>query len=413
MADSEELIEYRPEALSHALADAARRARFSKRTRRRMTVESGLAQRRGEQLFKLFYVASFVLIVCIPFALGSAYYGFLASDQYVSEARFTVNGGDTAPLDNLGTMLGIGGISSAQDLQVIVNFLESREIVEQLQKDVDLRGRYGRPATDIFSRFDSSEPVEKLVKYWKRMTDVSLTMPSGIVTFSVRAFSPEDAVLIANAALKRSESLVNEMNERMRRDALAAAEQDFDKAASKLQNVRLALETERNLEGILDAGQAAASIDKLIGELTSERMKSEQEYSVLSRSVSADSPSIRNLKSRIAAADEQIAALRSKLTSGTFPQRGVLAASMTRFSQLALDYQIAQKQYSSAAATLELARANIERKRVYITRFVKPTIPGSPLYPKRVLYPSFVLAAALLLWTVICSCVTLIRNYMA
>src|ERR1700691_2274406 len=80
----------RAQAVSKALAYAARRARFSIRARSAYRGGS-LEARAGAKLMRLATIVLFVLIVAIPNVVVSFYYGLLASDQYVSEAKFTVS----------------------------------------------------------------------------------------------------------------------------------------------------------------------------------------------------------------------------------------------------------------------------------------------------------------------------------
>jgi hypothetical protein len=70
-------------------------------------------------------------------------------------------------------------------------------------------------------------------------------MPAGIVDVKIRAFTPDDALAIGRAALEISETLINDLNDRMNRDALANAESEVERASARLAQSRLALETAR------------------------------------------------------------------------------------------------------------------------------------------------------------------------
>src|SRR5215467_107052 len=80
----------RAQAVSKALTDAARRARFSIRARQAYRGGSFEA-RSGARLMRMLTVALFVVMVAIPIFVVSVYFALLASDQYVSEAKFTVS----------------------------------------------------------------------------------------------------------------------------------------------------------------------------------------------------------------------------------------------------------------------------------------------------------------------------------
>lgn len=54
------------------------------------------------------------------------------------------------------------------------------------------------------------------------------------------------------------------------------------------------------------------------------------------------------------------------------------------FQKLEIERQTAEKQLGSAIASLEQARVDAQRKRLFIERVVQPTLPDYPLEPKRI-----------------------------
>jgi capsular polysaccharide transport system permease protein len=400
--------------LSKALANAARRARISTRSRRSYT-GGGFNARQGAAVMRFIIFGSFWLIVALPSLTTSLYYGLIASDQYISEANFTVSGGETPKLDSIGALTGIPSSSVIQDTQIVTNYIESRAAVEKLDSQINLRELYSTSTADWFSRFDSTKPIEKFVRYWKKMVDVSIKMPSGIVDLKVRAFTPQDSARIASAILAISEQLINDMNTRMNRDAVANAEQQLDRASARLLKARVALETARNDEGLLDVNKTADALNGLITEMRGIKLQLEQQYNSQRSSVLESAPQMRALKSRIDATTAQIGELEAKLTknTGSLTSEPPLAISMTRFSELDLERQIAERLYAGAVASLELARASAERKEMYVNAFVKPVVPEQSEYPRRLLFSFLFFASLLIIWGVCCSLFVVVRNHMA
>lgn len=401
--------------MSRALADAARRARFSTRTRRNLA-GGGLQARRGARLMRLVAVGSFLALVAIPTLAATIYYGFAASDQYVAEAQFTVMGGDApkAPgADGLSASAGVPVAVIMQDTQILASFLESRSVVEALETRLGLRKLYGDDSIDFFSRFGPEESVERLVRYWRSMSKTTISMPSGIVDFHVRAFSPEAARRIAETVVELSEQLINDLNARLLADAVTGAEAEAKRASARLAAARGKLEQARNDEGVLDANRAAQSIEKLLLELRSGQLAMQQEYQAMLRSVNDSAPQMRALRARIDAARAQIVDLESKLTAARAGDERTLASSMTRFAELDLERQIAERLYAGAIATLEAARLTSETRLMYLKTFVLPRTPEEPLYPKRVLYPALILAGGLAAWAVLIGLAGMARDNMA
>jgi capsular polysaccharide transport system permease protein len=407
----------RAKVASRSLTDAARRARFSSRARGALN-GGGFQARPGAKLMRIVGLALFVLMVGVPNLIAVTYYGLLASDQYVSEARFTVGTAALPKMDGVGSVTGVPPILIIQDIQIVTNYIHSRAIVDELEKTVALRDAYGSSAIDWWSRFRKGKPIEKFVKYWEHMSDVSIGMPSGIVALSVRAFSPNDAKRIADAVVKLSEKLINGMNERMRHDTVAASELDLRHASDTLGRARLKMETARNEEGMLDVGQTNLAMTGLISGLQGDLLRAQQEYQTQSRYVDDTAPQMRVLKSRIASMSTQLDGMKAQVTAPS--NNGVsalaektLSGKMTKFAELDLDQRIAEKRYAQSAAAVEAARILNERKMLYLHEIVAPAVPEDAKYPKRWLSIGMTFLASIIAWGATFGMIAFVRNHMA
>jgi capsular polysaccharide transport system permease protein len=389
----------RAQRLSESLSEAARRLRFS--ASGRAQIPTSHRGRRKQRIARLVVALSFLGLVAVP-SLGSVvYFGFVAADQYVAEARFAVRSGAMAGLDALSSLTGMPSIQVVQDTQVVTNYIESRALVDLLEEKANLRARYSVPEADFYARLNPEKPIERIVKYWNRMARARIEMPGGIVVLDVRAFRPDDAVVLANAVVDASEQLVNHMNQRARRDSVATADQEFRLAGERLSQARAALELARNQEGILDASGEAKKAETVLSTLRTQKLEIEQQYSVARQSVSDDAPQQRNLRSRLDAISRQIEQVQAELTTRGGAAAGAnpaLSGSMTKLATLELERQIAQTQYTTAAATLERARLSSQSKQIYLTTFVRPVAAEEALYPRRWLNIAITIGLSILAW---------------
>src|SRR5437868_2758983 len=78
-------------AISRALRSAARRAA----TRRDRRLADPSARKRFSR-FVAGVISSFIVLVLLPSAASGVYFGFIASDQFVSESRFAVRNGSSS-----------------------------------------------------------------------------------------------------------------------------------------------------------------------------------------------------------------------------------------------------------------------------------------------------------------------------
>ncbi|HLH51105.1 MAG TPA: lipopolysaccharide biosynthesis protein, partial [Roseiarcus sp.] len=287
--------------------------------------------------------------------------------------------------------------------------------LEKLEKLIDIRKLYSTSEADFLSRFNPDKPIEKFLKYWHKMCSVSIQMPAGVVILKVRAFTPEDAARIANAVISISEALINDLNERMNKDAVAGAREELERTSQRLTAAQIALEKARNEEGILDATKTGEALNALITDTRSDLMKLQEQYASQTRFVSKSAPQMTDLKARIDATASQINELEAKLTSASpgASTEAPLSASMTKFAELDLERQTAERLYAGSVAALELARITAERRLMYLNTFVQPVAPQEPQYPKRILYSVLVAIGSLVLWGLCGALAILVRNNMA
>jgi capsular polysaccharide transport system permease protein len=407
----------RAEAVQRFLAEAARRARFSARARGAYQ-KSSFAERRGAKAMRIAFLVLAIVVVAIPNVVGGLYYGLLASDQYVAEAKFTVSSAAIPKLDGLGSVTGLPQMMIFQDSMIIIEYIESRTLVEQLERQVNLRELYGSDRIDWWARFKKSKPIEKFTDYWKKMATATISFPSGIVTLTVRAFSPADAKTIADKVIADCETLVNDLNERMRQDTVRASEQDVERAAERLKVARVNLERARNTEGLIDVRQTSKSQSEVLSAVQIELLKYQQEYLTQSRYVDESAPQMRVMKRRIESLEKQIAGLEREITSRE--QQGIdalasktLSGKMTTFANLDLEHKIAETSYQIATASLDGARLFADRKLLYLHQIEAPALPEDARYPRRWLYTGLLLAGTLTLYGIVVGLIAFVRNHMA
>lgn len=395
--------------VARALSEAARRARFSTKRRRSLTA-GGLRARRGERLIRLLRIWTFVGIVAVPSLLFGAYIFFVASPQYVAEARFTVRGGMTGLSEGKGVPTAL----IVQDTQVILNYMKSRAMVEALDRSSHFQDFYESDDIDWFSRLAPHKPIEKVVKYWNKHSKLSVQMPSGIIEFTVRAFSPEDAVKVSNAALDASEQLVNQMNDKMREDAVTLADTERQRSQLALADTRANLQKVRNQEGMIDAKQQGTAVMELISTVEAEKIKLQQEYDSNRRYVRPDAPQMRNLQTKLDAAQKQLDALKAQVThSPSAKIDNSLSNSTSRLDYANLENQIAEKIYAGSLAALEQARLLSESKLLYLNAFIRPVEAQQSEYPKRGVDMLLFALASFAVWLVTLFGLSLARHQLA
>jgi capsular polysaccharide transport system permease protein len=351
-----------------------------------------------------FYLLSFFAFVVAPAVAAAIYFAFLASDQYVAEARFAVRSSQIQSLgDDVKSALSSISMAistpvmSGQEAYVIAAYVRSRAIVDDLSKTVDLRAIFRRPEADFWARLKDDASVEDLVAYWQGMVSVYIDAPSGVVTVSVRAFRREDALALANAVIAASEALANSFSARVREDAMQRAEGEVRRSEAKVVAALGDLRAFRDKAGMIDPVSAATSTGALLTDAMTEKIKLQNNLFVATKAMSGDAPTVQALKTRLDGLDRQIDDLKSKLTSNA-SGASTIAGVLGQYEQLELQRQFAEKLYQMAQDGLERARQRAEAQAIYVSVFVPPALPQEAKFPQRLSLSLLIPIGLAILW---------------
>lgn len=282
----------------------------------------------------------FIVLVGVPVALACLYFGLIASDQFVSEAQFIVRTAKGNDAGSLASLVQGQKLSRAADETYAVNeYVVSRDAVDLLVRDHDLRAILGRPQADIFNRFPnfySRDNKEQLYRRFKWFVDTSIDSESGISTLTVKAFTPEDALNLAAALLRSGEGLINKLNARAHDDAMNNASQAVAEAKARVAGVETRLTKFRNDQNVIDPDKEAAAA---LGALSGMTMALAQIEASLSQQIATapQSPMIAPMRQKVISFQQEIDKQRAKIAgSGK-----AMAAKLADFDKLMLDREIA------------------------------------------------------------------------
>lgn len=326
----------------------------------------------------------FLIIVVVPTLLIAVYQYLIASDQFQSEAHFVVRTGDNAPTQNSGLsqFLGLGGgmSQSRSEALSVIDFLNSQQAVDILNKRIGLVKRFRRPEADFATRLWFSEPTpETLRRYYREHVDITTNQDSGISSIKVRSFRPEDSYQIVGELLELGEERVNMLNRRSQTDALKTARRQLVEAETAIVDIQGRMTAYRQNRGDLDpegSGKAQIGlVSSLEGQLTAARAQ----LNAMRGIIAPSSPQYVATAARVRALEAQVTSQRGQLTSGG----GAIAARLGGYQELRIRQEFAAKRYEVAAARLEKARDDATKQQLYIVRVVDPNMPVKSEFPKR------------------------------
>lgn len=341
----------------------------------------------------------FVFLVLIPTLVSIIYFGFVASDVFISETRFVVRSPERKAPAGLGLVLAGAGFNNAgEEANAAQAFVESREALRRINDDNAFAKAYTRPAISLFNRFDPlgiDGSFEELYAYYADKVLLEADVTTGILTLQVRAFTPADAHRFNESLLRMSEQTINQMNLRGRGDLIRFAQFEVTEAQERARQAGVALAAYRNREGVVDPEMQATAQMAMISKLQDEVISTEAQLAQL-REFTPRNPQVPVFENRLGTLRSAIRREMSALAGGDRS----LAASAVQFEKLALEKEFSEKQLTGALASLQEARNEARRQQVYVERIAEPSLPDAPLQPRRMRGVLATLALGLVLWGV-------------
>jgi capsular polysaccharide transport system permease protein len=373
----------------------------------------GLAAPRRRLPWRL---VTFFLAVIAPTALAAGYLYGVSRDQYVSEFRFRLRHAQPSKLENASALAGLEGAGAAletmTDSEIVVQYLQSRQVLDDLRPSVDLDAVYGRPDADWWNRLPPGEPIEDKLRYWRRVIDPFFDVSTGVVSVKVRAFEPADAQTVSAAMLRSAERLVNRLSERAQADKLAYAHQSVVDELAAWKSAEKSLRDFRNQNEVVLPSIQATESTRLDGALrTSESWVRAALDAMRARGISTSSPQAAALQAQLASIETELRRTQTEQTRADPPASleaarpaESFASVLTAYEGLDVDAKIAAKSYEMAVMAEQRAHDEASQQQIYLDTFVSPAMPERSLYPVRwrmVLQIGFTSVGAWLLGTLL------------
>jgi capsular polysaccharide transport system permease protein len=373
--------------------------------------ERGFAGERRRQI--PVRLLSFIVVVAVPAALAAVYYFFIAADQYVAEFRFALRAVEPVRAEVGGLFQGsVAPSPVGVDSYAVVQYVGSRDIIDDIGSSLDLREMFSRSEADWLARLELPVPIEELVRYWKNQVDAFYDMTNGTIVVKVRAFTPNDALKLAQAIFASSERLVNELSARARRDTLRNSEKGVRSAERRLKTSLTRLSEFRDREGLIDPRKTADATQALAGRIREDIVRADTELSTVKHYMRADAPSVRMLEARLQSLQAQLSSVESEVTDTEKSRSEVLSRVMGSYERLESERTFAEKAYQHALEALDRARMNADRQQVYIASFVQPSLPEEALYPRRGRSVGLVVFLCCVVWGIGAFLVNTVREHL-
>ncbi len=319
--------------------------------------------------------------IWLPFLLAVVYFVAIASDRYVSEAKFILqqtNGEHSVNFD-LGSLIS-GSSTAHQDALLVQEYIHSMDMLKDLEKALQLRRHYADPQWDFVSRLPEDASQEDFLEYYRKRIKVEFDEFSSVLSIEVDAFDREFSRQIAQLLLSKGEAFVNSIGHRMAEEQMDFVAGQTDLSQGRLRSAKQNVISFQDAHEIVSPRGEADSRIGIIGTMEAELAKERAELKKLLGFLNSTAPEVVAKRNQIDALDKQIQVEKARLSGSEGEKLNDLVAS---FEDIQMDLEFATDLYRSSLAALETARVEASRKLKHLIVIQSPALPEEALYPRR------------------------------
>jgi len=352
----------------------------------------------------MLFKASLVLIM-----IGIIYWGLIASDRYVSEARIVVDRTDLAKSQNADFLSLVTGGKNDNDLMLLREHLRSVDMLNKLDEKLDLRSHYSDKRYDFLSRMwfkDASQ--EFLHRHFLSRVSIEMDNLSGVLRIRTQAYTPDMARSITMSLVEEGEMFMNEMAHRLARAQVEFLEKQVAQLGDRVLAARSAVLEYQGAKGLVSPQATIESIASIVANLEAKIADLKARRQAMLGYLSPNVPEISQITLQIDALEKQLHEEQARLAS---PKGLTLSRTAEEFQRLQMEVEFAQDLYKSALVALETGRVEATRILKKVSVLQSPTMPQYPLEPRRI-YNMVVFAISVLVITGIAQMlVAIIRDH--
>ena len=343
---------------------------------------------------------SFLVLVLAPTLVAAWYLYQRAADQYASYLGFSVRS-ESAPaaaelLGGLGQLAGLGN-SSGTDTDILYKYIQSHELVQRIDQQLDLREIWSRPENDPIFSYRGDGTLEDLISAWD--DKVRVYYDDGMIDLRVLAFDPADSQKIGQAILKESSAMINAINDVAREDTIRYSREELDVAEERLRQARSGMTAFRNAHQIVDPTADVAGQAGVLAGLQQQLAEALIQLGVLRSNAQPNDPRIEQSQLRVDVIRQQIDEERLKFGSET-TEGEQLSELVGEYEGLVVDREFAERAYIAARAAYDGALAEAQRQSRYLAAYVQPTLADRPEYPQKAKLIGILGGFLLLIWII-------------
>lgn len=346
-----------------------------------MQIQRDIGRRRRRRSALL--MARLFFFVFLPGLLAGWYYYVVATPLYATKTEFVIQQASPAGAGagGLGGLLSGTQFATSQDSIAVQGYLQSRDAMLRLDKDMGFRAHFSADTVDPIQRLDPAATLEAAYKVYTRNVRIAYDPTEGIIKMEVRAADPQLSAAFSEALISYAEEQVDHLTQRLREDQMKGARESYEMAeAAMLAAQRRVVELQEQFK-VLSSEVEVSLITSQIGQLETQLSQDRLSLAQMESNAQPNQARMDPLKRRIATLETEIATLRSRLTEGQDGGQS-LAQVQSELLVAQADVQTRQLLLAQSLQAMETSRTEANRQVRYLSISVSPIPPDEAAYPR-------------------------------
>jgi capsular polysaccharide transport system permease protein len=319
-------------------------------------------------------------LLLIPIALSGIYFYAIARDRYVTRSDFVIRKAEESDTNvagaGLASLLGRGNQLSLEDARFLKTYLQSPQVLADLDRTYDLDQAYAQKGMDRFAGMKPGLSKEKRLNYFKKQVAVNLDEISGAIVLRTIGLDPKASLNLNRFMLAKSEYFVNRLNQDISQKQLSFAESELGRARGNLNQAKNRLLIYQDSNTVIDPKGEAELAGQTISKLQEKLVELRVELATLKRQFKDPTePEVAVVADQVRELEQQIQKERRSLVSSKGRNLNRKAADVLKLES---EVNFATDSYKLALISVEKARIESKRQQKFMALLSAPQLPEDP-----------------------------------
>jgi capsular polysaccharide transport system permease protein len=323
---------------------------------------------------------SITQLLLIPIVFSGVYFYGVARNRYLTRSDFVIRKAEENDANmgasGLATLLGKGNQLSLEDARFLKTYLQSPQVLTDLDRSYDLDKDYAQAGLDPFAGIKPGLSKEKRLNFFKKQVTVSLDEISGAIVLRTIGLYPQASLNLNRFMLAKSEQFVNRLNQDISQKQLSFAESELIRAQGNLNQTKNRLLIYQDTNTVIDPKSEAELAGQTISKLQEKLVELRVQLATLKLQYKDPAePEVAFVADQVRELEQQIGKERRSLVS----RKGRdLSRKTADVLKLESDVSFATDSYKLALTSVEKARIESKRQQKFMALLSAPQLPEDP-----------------------------------